>query len=343
MTPLPAPPYAGPPGTDPRPRVGLATVANRDHMTDEAWQLFQAVESAGYKLCGHGIPHAGRVGMFYTDVLDILKDYDPGTVLVQDRREIDGITGDRAQRPVERFRNLEALKGRPDVFTLTVVKDAQHNPAYHAASAEEIGCHAWVVYYSPRRVCELAPYLRPQHIVRTYHSVDAELVPPYAPHGRKGCLLSGALGPAYPLRTRLVKERHLLPGVEYLKHPGYHRRGTETPSFLRTLSRYRVAICTASVYGYALRKIVEATAAGCVVVTDLPADEVLPEIDGNLVRIPAGIPTRALANTVQFLAANYDPERQEHYARLAKQWYDFRATGARLAADIEALRRGYNG
>ena len=45
--------------------------------------------------------------------------------------------------------------------------------------------------------------------------------------------------------------------VNYLSHPGYGRSKCFTPEFLKILSIYKVAICTVSIYGYAVRKIVE--------------------------------------------------------------------------------------
>jgi hypothetical protein len=115
-----------------------------------------------------------------------------------------------------------------------------------------------------------------------------------------------------------------------------------TPQFLQTLSHFKVAICTSSMYGYALRKIMEATACGCRVLTDLPVDEALPEIDGNLFRIRPDTSAYHIQIYIRQLVKEYDPERQAHYAELAKKFYDFKAVGQRLADDIETLRRNYN-
>ena len=99
-----------------------------------------------------------------------------------------------------------------------------------------------------------------------------------------------------------------------------------------------MAICTASIYGYALRKIIEATACGCVVVTDLPSDEVLPLIDGNLVRVRPDIPPRGMARLLLELYDGYNAERQAEFSRLARVYYDWRTSGLRLAHDIEQMR-----
>ncbi len=317
-------------------KVALAVKSMEHHTTNEGWEVMRGLQSAGYTLCGFGI------GDGLTDVEQILERYNPTTLLLQDKREWEGRTGGPGFDRREAFSNVHLLKRRDDIFKLTVLKDAHSRPEYHRQSADEIGCHAWVVYYHPRIVYRLAPYVRPQHLIRTYHSVNPADVPEFTSEGRQGCLLSGAVSGAYPLRTRLFRDHGQLPDVTALPHPGYHRRGSDTPGFLRQLSTHKVAICTSSVYGYALRKIVEATACGCKVVTDLPTDDVLPEIDGNLVRIPSEATTPYVATLLQELYARYDPEEQRRYADAARAWYDYRAVGRRLADDIETMRAGYN-
>lgn len=317
-------------------RVGLAVESMRRHMTDEGWQVFDALQQSGYRLCGYDLP--GNL----TDTREILRATNPSVVVVQDKREWDTRPGDfREERA--KFTNLSSLEEREDIFKLTILKDSQQRPEYHKQSADEIGCHAWIVYYHPTIVSHLAPYVRTNHIVRTYHSLDSSLLPEYSPDLRNGCLLSGAVSNAYPFRSALVRGAGLLPQTSYFPHPGYHRNGSATPSFLRLLCQYKVAICTSSKYGYALRKLVEATAAGCIVITDLPQDEVLPEIDGNLVRVTPDFTPRRLGKIILTLINDYNPERQEFYARRARAWYDYRMVGRRLANDIETLRSNYNG
>ena len=334
---LPQPPYSGSPDG---PRVALAVASMQRHMTDEGYQIMLGLRQGRYTLHGHAFPAkwspAGE-----TDVRRIIAEEHPSVVVVQDKREWEGLTAGSDFDQRERFKNVEALRERPDIFKLTILKDSHQKPPYHRQSAEEIGCHAWIVYYHPRLVKHLAPYVREQHLVRTYHSIDANLLSPYSAAGRNGCLLSGALSRVYPLRSSLVASVELLPGTTYLKHPGYHRSGSATPAFLRTLSQFKIAICTSSIYGYALRKIIEATAAGCTVVTDLPTDEILPLIDGNLYRVGPDKRPRMLGTELYKLYSNYNPERQEHFAKLARAFYDYRAVGKRLADDIERMRRCY--
>lgn len=330
---IPAPKYTNVVGLD-HVRVGLAVSSMRQHMTSEGWELFEGLGVNGYALCGYGSPLDGL-----TSVRKILELYKPGTLLLQDKREWD-CGGFRDKKAY--FRHVNLLNLKPKVFKLTVLKDAQQRPNYHRESAVEMGCHAWVVYYHPRIVKHVAPYVRGRHLIRTYHTVNAADVPAYSPSGRKGCLLSGAtIADAYPLRLRLFENAGRLPHTDLLYHPGYHRNGSATPDFLKTLSRYRVSICTASKYGYTLRKLTESTACGCVVITDLPVDDPLPEIDGNLIRVPSSISAEELAPIIQEAIDRYDPVRQEHFANKALRRYNHLYETGRLAAEIEKARVNY--
>jgi hypothetical protein len=350
--PLPAPEYVEELSlrrwiVPPKPvNVGLAVESMKRHMTSEGWDLFAGLQEAGWWLAGKDLPlFKESLPTGETHVAKILVDTVPTTILIQDKREWECLTADRSRDPSVRFTNVETLKSRSDIFKLTVLKDAQHNPDYHRQSAEEIGCHAWVTYYHPDVVCHLAPYLRREHLVRTYHCVDANLCcssPEKLRRKIDECLLSGALSNHYPLRKRIVEGRDKIKGCRWLKHPGYHRRGCQTPAFLAEMNRVKVAICTSSIYSYSLRKIVEAVACGAIPITDLAVDEILPEIDGSLMRVPVGISISDLDFLVKGLYQNYNIEQRSWYAERAKKFYDWRAVGKRLSNDIEAMRRNYN-
>src|SRR5258708_11028612 len=103
-----------------------------------------------------------------------------------------------------------------------------------------MGVHAWVCYYNPRIVKHLASWVREEHLIRTYHSINSANIPPFSAN-RHGTLLSGAVSQAYPLRKRLFDGAFLLPDTIALPHPGYHRGGCHTPSFLIQLSKFKVA------------------------------------------------------------------------------------------------------
>jgi len=296
-------------------RIGLAVESMKRHTTDEGWQLFAGLEAAGWELHGY------MLGSELTDIPTLLRRYDPSTVLLQDKREWDVQPGCfREQRA--RFHGVEALRTH-SCYKLTVLKDMHQRPAYHAQSAEEIGCDAHVVYYDP-------PY--PSYVkraVRTYHSIDIVVVPPFHAH-RAETVLSGATGRAYPLRTRLFRELR----CSKVYHPGYHASGCATPNFLRALGQFKVAVCTASVYNYALRKLVEATACGCRVVTNFTGH--FPAIGGNFHRVDSDASTAEVQSLCDSLCRTYDPELQEYFAETAKRHYDYRVVGRKLSNDIAA-------
>ena len=339
---LPAPPYTPATTDEKRPSIFLGVESMRRHTTDEGNQIQLAFKSKGFRLYGHGFHPYSEV-----DVKEILSVEKPPFLILQDKREWDVPVQQNNFRDANAmFRNVTELKKHTEIFKATILKDAHHHPHYHSCSAEEVGCHSWIIYYHPRIVSTLAPYIRPEHCIRTYHSIRHSDVPEInwstTKSLRKGCLLSGAISGAYPLRTRLMQELSQLPQTEYLQHPGYHANGCNTPEYLQTLVRYRVAICTASRFGYALRKLIEATACGCKVITDLPADEVLPYIDGNLIRVHPMISTKDMAQVIASAIEQYDPVEQEKYALKTLLNYNYITLGSNLVNDLIDIRGKYD-
>lgn len=329
MVPLPAPPYSPEDNTG---NYGLAVSSMKDHMTDEGWQIMQGLEHNGYGLCGHGLPDH-EVNAKY------ILQRKPRTLVIQDKREWD--VADSFRDRQARFKNIPALGFDNTVFKLTILKDSHQRPHYHAHSASEMKVHGWIIYYHPEIVAHLAPYVRPEHLIRTYHTLDSTKVPTVTTKLNKA-LLSGAVSGAYPLRTRLFRDLSKAREIDILRHPGYHRRGTQTYQFMSLLSQYKVSICTSSTYGYALRKIIESVACGCVVVTDLPKEEVLPEIDEYLVRVDHSSSSPEILDCVREQIDHYDAEKQRAAAEAAKWFYDFRSVTKMLAEDIEHLRSEWN-
>jgi len=314
--------------------LALGVSSMQNHMTDEGWQITHGLSQSGYIHCGYNLPEPE------TNVARLIQTYIPQTVVLQDKREWSFERGN-FRDPHAEFRRVEALKDDDSIFKLTILKDAQQRPAWHAQSADEIGCHAWICYYHPDIVHRLAPYTRRQHLIRTYHTLDPAAVPQYSPEHREGCLFSGAVSGAYPERQHILSMKGL--PITILRHPGYHRAGCETPQFISYLTQFKVAICTSSMYGYALRKIIEATAAGCAVITDLPTDDVLPGIDSNLHRVNFAEMSRDdLADMINFLCSIYHSEKQRYWSQMAVALYDYKRVTRMLACDIAIARTHYN-
>lgn len=317
----------------------LAVKSMQRHTTDEGYQLQEALGENGYQLWGHGYERD------YTNVERILVSYPngPQTLVLQDKREWD-VSPANFRDPRAKFTHFQCLQNRDDIFKLTVLKDAHNSPTYHSDSAREIGCHAWITYYHPRIVKTLAPYVREEHLIRTYHSLDPSTIPAltFRPDQRRGALLSGAVSSAYPWRQSLAKTYHSLPQVDYLQHPGYQASGCYTPKYLGLLSQFKVAICTSSRFGYLLRKIIEATACGCVVITDLPIDDVVPGIDDNLIRVSPLISNADLSRILLQAYDEYNPDRQKVFSNRARTVFNYRNLGRILSEDIETLRTTYN-
>lgn len=317
--------------------IALAVEDMSRHMADAGWQIMLGLQHAGYPLWGYSLPPNDE-----TDVGKILQQSYPGVVVMQDKREWDVPQGN-FREPKARFNNVGELAKHPDIFKVTILKDAHQRPRYHRQSAEEMGVHAWVIYYHSDIVKRVAPYVRSQHLIRTYHSINTDDLPKRPYHERLDCLLSGAVSVHYPLRRWFARHRNDLWNTRYTQHPGYHNRGCVTPAFLQKLSKHKVAICTSSMYGYSLRKHIEATACGCRVVTDLPVEDVLPEIDGNLHRINSNPSLKGINQLLEHLCETYDSGQQQAMALRARGFYDYRAVGRRLVSDIETLRSSYNG
>lgn len=331
---LPTPPLEANPSST---KVLLGVESACRQMTDEVHQLQLGLAGTGYWTYG-----AGYAGEFNKrDVRRIVDDTDPAVIVMQDKREWDNQKPTRQWQPTSiQFGNYEYLRVMPNIFKVAVVKDTHHRPWYYFCWAQDIGANAWVTYYNPEIVKRTAPYMRAEHIIRTYHTIDPAAIPKFN-YDRRTCIITGALYNAYPLRQRLVSSRSNLYQTEYLQHPGYGVDGCAVPQYLKTLNQYKISICTTSIYGYALRKIIESTACGCRVITNLPEDEVMPEIDGNLFRVHPDVTLDEINQTIEYLSETYNPFAQQEFAAKAMQYYDYRRMGIVLANDIDQLRATY--
>jgi hypothetical protein len=305
--------------------VVLANVDYRRHMTNEGDQFQEGLKSAGWTLAGSGFD-----GM--TDVPAILEAYQPLRVVVHDKRDWDP-KSDIAFRKDIGFERLNALQCWP-AFKAVVVKDAASSIDYQRTFFDEVGADAAIVYYHPDSVRKYSTWLTGKTLIRTYHTVSPEDYEGLDLAGpRSGALVSGAVARCYPLRQRVVREARAL-GVTVLKHPGYGNKGSRVRDYLQQLAGFKVHVATASAYGFALRKIIESVAMGCTVVTDLPAYDVLPEIDGALVRVDPDIPIGRLRTVIAQTVQAWSFDERMAWAARARAFYDSEAMGARLSRSL---------
>ena len=309
----------------------------RRHMDNGRWLFQLGMEAAGYSSIGGGLPPPGSHGL---DVGWAIESWRPQVAIMWPRYEWDPAQwGGPEVTAAHCFTNIAPLVARSDVLRVAVFHDAGSDRARQRLWHEEFQPHVWLTWYHPQSVAAVAPHVPRERMVRTYHILDPVAAPPIVPRQGVACVTGAASPNVYPLRTRAIqaaKAGELGPGVHALKHPGYRQDGSHSNSFLHTLAGYRVAICTASAYRFALRKLFEATAAGCIVVTDLPAYDGLPAIEGNLIRVSPDIPTAELREVVQAAAAGWDLARQSAYALAAVNRYHHFAETARLAKELAA-------
>lgn len=316
-------------------KAGLFVKSLERHITDEGVQLQNGLITQGYTPYGHGY------GDSKTDIGDILLAAKPSTLFIQDKREWDrehpwGDFRDKRSH----FTRSKLLQEVFNTFKVTMHKDTHARQGYNMEFANEVGLHAWLVYYHQNIIRATAPFVRAEHLIRIYHSIDMLAVPELTEE-RDGAVLSGAVSGAYPLRKRLINGRNELYKTKYLQHPGYTAGKNYSNDYLKTLVQHRVSICTTSKWGFALRKIIEAVVCGCVCITDLPVDDVLPVIDEGLVRVHPDSRPNQVSEIIQREHENYDQEYRIDLANRAMQFYDYRESARRMCEDIENLRRSY--
>lgn len=306
--------------------VVLANVDYRQHLTDEGDQFQVGLEHAGWTLLGAGYQDGVR------DVKHLIDRYSPTACVVHDKRDWDPMSAIAFRKDVG-FQRVGELARKP-FFKAVVVKDAATSVEYQRKFYNEVGAKAAIVYYHPKSVTEFAPWLGTVPLIRTYHSVDADFVRTLDLRAlRKRAVVSGATSNTYPLRQLvfLQGQRH---GIDGYGHPGYGNKGSKTPSYLQMLAGYRVHVATASRFKFALRKIIESVACGATPVTNLPSYDVLPEIDGALVRIPVMSRLQDVLTAVQHADETWNLEERLAWAEKAWQFYDFRAIGVRLSEQL---------
>lgn len=308
----------------------------RRHMDNGRWLFQLGMEQAGYLTAGGEMPPPG---IDATNVREIVQRFEPRVVIFWPRYEWDpGEWGGCEVTPAHCFDEWEYLLERDDILRVAVFHDAGSARKEQVRWHQEFRPHVYLTWYHPQSVVDLAPHVPYGSIVRTYHVVDPATTPVVRERDG-GIVISGAYVPdVYPLRTRAclaVADGTLGPRAVRLEHPGYAQTGTRSHEFAVELAKYRVAVCTASSYKFALRKIFEATAAGCRVVTDLPTYDHLPEIDGNLIRVRSDVSIADLRAICEEGCEAWDLDRQLHFAKAALWRYDWRREARYLADTLE--------
>jgi hypothetical protein len=316
-------------------KLVLANRGYAQHTTDEGLQLEDGLHAAGWCLAGYG------VGDSCVDVPTLLARYTPRVVMVQDVRDWHRDNRWGCFDPRYHFARWERLRDC-GAFVATPFKDAGSMPKVQAEFFQRVRPGALVTYYHPDAVREASKGAVSDYAqVRTYHTVDADLVRSIPLDGeRRRGIVTGATGVGvYPLRQRVFEGAAAL-GIDGQGHPGYGNKGCDTARYLRQLAGYKVHVATASRFGFALRKIIESVALGCTPVTDLPAFDVLPEIDEVLVRVPSRISIDDLRGVIDEAERSWDLERALALSAKACAYYDYRVMGARLDAALAEAARG---
>jgi len=161
------------------------------------------------------------------------------------------------------------------------------------------------------------------------------------------CLLTGHTDETiYPLRHRFHRllSSGRLPG-EIRHHPGYRMPngdGVEKQyaDYAAHLRRSKIALVCSSQYHYALSKYIEAMAAGCVVVGDMPRDAVFSRTLGrHIVEIPSGAPDQMIVETVNSILSWPDKLAQRAQDGVVEYLagYTMRHYAERFLAAVEPL------
>lgn len=312
-------------------------LANRDygptsdgwgaHTTDEGLQLQQGLEAAGWHLCGIGYDDG------CADVAELLRRHKPEAVFVQDVRDWLSTCGICFRKDLD-FTNLQALR---DVRAFTVCKDAWGWADEHRWVSHMIRAKGIMHYYAADVVAKCAAdWIKPYPLMRIHHSIDADLCSELWTTDRKRGCVTGARSDVYPLRMRAIDAAAMLK-LDTRRHPGYGNKGADTPNYLRWVAGYRVHVATASKWEVAFRKIIESVALGCTPVTNLKASDVLPEIDGALIRVRTDCSVFELQHVIDRADAEWDAEERLDWARKAWAYYDWRIAGARNAMLMETV------
>ena len=302
-------------------KVVLANSSYKNHMTSEGNELQLGLAHHGWILAGYKYDNI-------TDVPKIIDTYHPDVILIQDKRDWDRDHPGSFGNHDLHFSHTEVLADHPEIYKIAVFKDAGSSLPYQYDHFKEIKADTLLTYYHEKAIRKLNPELN-YPLIRTYHSIDKDIINSLTPTPRKDkTLISGAIGKqVYPQRTDLMLTalNHMTNGaLEAYVHPGYGATRPMSPEYLQTLKSYKVSICTCSKYQFALRKIIEATACGCIPLTNLPTWDPLPVIDKYLVRVSMGDNSKDIIKLAELTVDLWTPELEAEMVKDTLAYYDYR-------------------
>ena len=310
-------------------RLMLSVRSYSKFMSSEDWQFAEGLRLAGWFTA-------------YADegsVPELLDHYQPDTVLLADPRDFRLDSAGCFDRSAE-FRDYDALRDC-GATVLTVLKDAGSVPRLQLEVIERVQPHAFVTWYHEQSIRPLCKWLAPDfQLIRTYHTVDADdvrAIRPEVGERQRGCV-TGARRALYPVRE-LAYENAAALGLNVMRHPGYRATGSHTSAYLRYLAGFKVSVATASVFGFALRKIIESVAVGCAVVSTLPVHDMpLPAIDDTpWMRLPNDCGVDTLRSAVDMAECGWTPQEAAVNSSRVIACYDYRYMGQKLTHDIDSF------
>ena len=317
-------------------RVQFGVKAFENYASDTAFLIQRGLEHAGFPCYGKGFPGDRDC----TNMRVVCEREDPDLVFCE---EWNTWNPDMPQPPSKDvgFVGYDWLGEQESIFRVTKHADPWGHPEKHAEWQQRFNPDVVVVRYEIDRCLKIAPYLDCHKLVRIHHSVTREYCPEVTAEGRdRVCLLSGSAGSrAYPLRHRIWREVQELPRWDDVFTIRPHHRwsrtgGSAVPAYMRELARHRVMFVGTSQWHVSFKKHYEGTAAGCIVVTNLPTSDVVPVVEENLVRVPDDIVAEDLAVLCRGLAREWDEEKQRDLAMRVVDRYDYREEAWRLFDDV---------
>jgi hypothetical protein len=122
-------------------------------------------------------------------------------------------------------------------------------------------------------------------VVWVPHAASPEFMLPFNEHSRNSVLLSGALGPAYPLRQQMKSLCDLgtLP-IVHVPHPGYHEYYNHATDprvgcgYAGLIHRFRSVFTDSSIHRYIVAKHFEIPATGALLIAERAAADLLGQL-----------------------------------------------------------------